>query len=143
MRNLIVFCTVWLLGLPAFAQTKITWKQLASIDFEEKYDEHTGALAYFPVFSPAMKALDQKEVSIKGYMLPVDPEQGLYILSRHPFSACFFCGSAGPESIIELVMRPGHPAYEMDETVTLMGMLELNGEDTEHCLYILKDARQP
>jgi hypothetical protein len=84
--------------------------------------------------------LEGEEISLKEFMLVVDPEKSLYVLSKNPFAECFFCGNAGPESIIELKLKAGHPKFKMDQVVTMKGRLRLNQDDIYQCNYILEEA---
>ena len=135
--------TIILLLLTAtsgFSQTKITWGTLSDVRFTRKYFEEVDEFLFYPDFGSSVKALNGKEVYLKGYMLAVDPQNGVYILSRNPFASCFFCGNSGPESIVELKLEPGHPDFEMDQVVTFKGRLKLNQDDVNQCNYILEKA---
>lgn len=123
-----------------FSQTKITWETLSDVSFTRKYFEEVDEFLYYPDFGKSVKGLEGKEVYIKGYMLAIEPAEDIYILSRFPFAACFFCGNSGPESIVELQLKPDHPQFAMDQVVTIKGNLKLNQDDINHCNYILKDA---
>lgn len=94
----------------------------------------------YPTFGPSVNALQGKEISIRGYMIPVDENDNLYVISAKPMAACFFCGGAGPESIIELQFRKKKQRFRIDEVVTVSGKLLLNANDVDHLNYILKDA---
>ena len=83
---------------------------------------------------------DNKEVTIAGYMLTLAPDEGVYVLSQNPYADCFFCGYGGPESAIELRLKPGHESFLMDELVTVTGRLELNRIDISSGVYIMHDA---
>lgn len=131
---------IWSATTPMLAQTKITWETLQDVQFTDKYNEEVEAYYYYPHFGPTVKALAGKEVYIKGYMLPMDPEAGIFILSRNSYAACFFCGRSGPESIIELKLKPKHPKFRMDQVVTMKGKLKLNRDDIYQCNYILEGA---
>ena len=125
---------------PGMSQTKITWKTLEDVRFTDKYSEEEEAYYYYPHFGSSVKVLQGKEVFLKGYMLTIEPKEGIYVLSRNPFAACFFCGNGGPESLVELKLKPGHPKFRMDQVVTIKGRLKLNREDIYQCNYILEDA---
>lgn len=127
-------------SIAAFAQTKINWNELADIEFVERYVVSEDFYGYLPEFSNKLKKLEGKEVTVKGYMLPIEPENDLFLLSRNPFASCFFCGGGGPESVIELNLKSGHPKFKMDQVVTIKGKLRLNNEDFEHMMYILDEA---
>ncbi|MEZ4883517.1 MAG: hypothetical protein R3E32_02180 [Chitinophagales bacterium] len=120
---------------------EINWLTLTDIKFEEKIAAQDSALYLYPTFGQIVKSLDGKKVSIKGFIIPVDVETHYYVLSANPFSACFFCGKAGPESILELQLKANpSKAYELDAFRTFEGTFELNGTDVDHCNYILKKA---
>lgn len=134
---ILLLCTMALAG---YSQTKITWKTLEDVTFTDKYSAEVDAYYYFPKFGPSVLALDGKEVAIRGFLLEIDPDEDVYILSANPFSSCFFCGSAGPESIIELKLPKDHPRFRMDEVLTFKGKLKLNATDIYQCNYILENA---
>ncbi|MBS9463948.1 homoserine dehydrogenase [Flagellimonas sp. 389] len=54
-------------------------------------------------------------------------------------ASCFFCGAAGPETIIEVNFKE-KPPFRTDQIVTVTGILELNRNNVDHCNYILKAA---
>jgi len=140
MRRL---CTIMLIfvATAGISQTKITWETLSDVRFSEKFSEEEQAYYYYPHFGSSVKSLEGKEVYIKGYILIIDPNDDFYILSRYPYAACFFCGNSGPESIMELKLKPGYPKFKMDQIVTIVGRLKLNQDDIYQCNYILEDAK--
>lgn len=118
----------------------IDWKLLAKVDFEDRYHEEYEAWYLFPIFSDKVKALDGKPVIIKGYIIPVDIEDGLYALSAYPFSNCFFCGGAGPESVMSLKFEEKPPHFDTDEVASFTGILRLNDKNVDDFNYILEKA---
>lgn len=118
----------------------INWEILADVSFTTEYVEKYDANFFVPSFGPQVKALEGKEVVLKGYMLPVAPEEDVFILSKNTYASCFFCGVGGPETIVEVQFKPGHPQFVMDQVVKIKGILSLNKADIEHCNYILKEA---
>ena len=52
----------------------------------------------------------------------------------------FFCGYGGPETAIELILKPGHENFLMDELVTVTGKLQLIYDDITSGVYRLNDA---
>ena len=120
---------------------KIEWSLLAKVVWGEKYFEEYDETVYYPDFSKEVLALDGTQIEIQGYIIPVDVESGYYVLSANPFASCFFCGNAGPESVMELQFIEGNKgAYKTDEILTFKGRLKLNWDDLEHCNYILQNA---
>lgn len=118
----------------------IDWKLLSKVEFVDRYFEEFEAWYLVPKFSEQVKALDEQTIIIKGYMIPLDVDGGQYALSAYPFSACFFCGGAGPESVISLKFADKPRRYETDEVVRIKGKLVLNSEDFEEFNYILEDC---
>ena len=129
-----------LLFTPVRAQTKVTWETLADVKFTDKYIEEEEAYYLYPHFGASVKALEGQEIYIEGHILPIDPKESIYILSKNPFACCFFCGQAGPESIVELKLKPGHPRFKMDEVIIIKGQFRLNKDDVYQCNYILEEA---
>ena len=52
----------------------------------------------------------------------------------------FFCGYGGPESAIELTLKPGYDDFFMDELVTVIGTIKLKREDVSSGVYLMYDA---
>ena len=100
--------------------------------------------AYFwkPTFSPKIKALEGEEIFITGYLVPVDYDANYYVLSRFPYANCFFCGGAGPESVVDLRIKGDHRMYKTDERLTFKGKLKLNDSDIYQLTYILEGAQE-
>lgn len=128
------------LTTPGLSQTAIDWETLTDVHFTDKYSEEVQAYFYYPHFGPSVKKLAGKEVILKGFMMPLGANGDFYVLSRNPYAACFFCGAAGPESIVELKMKPNHPRFSMDQVVTMKGTFKLNQDDIDQCNYIMEDA---
>lgn len=122
--------------------TVITWKTLTDVKFTEKYVEKYQDWFLFPNFGPTVKSLEGQPVAIKGYVIPIDLEEGLYALSAFPFAACFFCGAAGPESVITLNIARVKRKYNTDDVVTFKGVLRLNDSNIEDFNYILEQAEE-
>ena len=119
---------------------EVTWPVLAKVSFEQKFYEEEDQYFLYPTFDDEISALDGKEVYISGYTLPVNPDSNIYVLSAFNFSSCFFCGQAGPESILELDLGPNAPEYLTDQWATFKGTMQLNSDDLDHLYYILNDA---
>jgi len=83
---------------PGNGSLGIQWDDLAGVTFSSKYYEEIDEWLLFPVFGEGVTALEGKQIFVAGYVIPLEP--GLYFLSRNSFQSCFFCGGAGPESVI-------------------------------------------
>ncbi len=139
-RILITGAAVFL-ALSIQAQKDISWTDLMDITFKDVYIEADDIYVYFPLFKDKQKELDGKKVAITGYIIPVDVETNIYVLSAFPFSSCFFCGNAGPESVMAVYFASDDRTFKTDERLTLVGRLELNDTDIDELIYVLKGAK--
>jgi hypothetical protein len=138
-----LFSIVLLAWNTGSAQQKVTWDDLTDVVFKEKYVKSVDSYYLFPEFGPEVKKYEGKQIVISGYMLVLDPKAEFYVLSKGPFASCFFCGAAGPETIMEVQFKSkNHKRYKMDDRVTLRGVFKLNKDDIEHCNYILEVAEE-
>jgi hypothetical protein len=121
--------------------TDNVWKTLSKISYKKEYDELMGFKIDKPVFSDAVKALGGKEITIKGYIIPVEGYKSHkeFIFSAYPYSMCFFCGGAGPETVMEVEALEG-VKYSADPIV-LKGNLKLNDKDINRLMYKLVAAK--
>ena len=120
----------------------IDWKVLSKVEFKDKYYEEYEAWYLYPDFPESIKKLDKQRIIIKGYIIPLDVESGIYALSAYPFSSCFFCGAAGPESVMSLKFKAGPPRYDTDDVIQVSGILELNSNNVEEFNYILREVEE-
>ncbi len=128
----------------AFGQTPETddmyyWKILSKVKYKSNLDAESGEVIYTPVFSKSIEQYEGKSIFLKGYIIPAELSRGKMTLSAFPYSSCFFCGGAGPESVIEL--ESSSPIiYRLDKPITLEGKLTLNRTDPLRLMYVLKNA---
>ena len=144
--SLVLTCTVFFSSSFLIVEEdpiQITWQTLTDVEFKDVYIEELDAYYWKPEFGQSVKNLEGKEVYITGYILPVEVEDNFYVLSRYPFANCFFCGGAGPESIIDLRFKKGEGrAYKTDERLTFKGKFKLNADDVYQMNYILLNAEE-
>ena len=127
----------------AEAYAELTWRMLEDVEFKDVYVEELDAYYWKPTFGDIVNGLEGKEVHITGYMIPVDLDEDFYVLSRYPFANCFFCGGAGPESVIDLRFVGKSPrVYQTDERLTFAGKFRLNADDVYQMNYILDGAAE-
>lgn len=117
-----------------------TWKTLSKITYKKEYDEIMGFKIDKPVFSQQVHDLAGKEVIIKGYIIPVEGYKSHteFIFSAFPYNMCFFCGGAGPETVMEVISS--EPVKYTAEQIKIKGKLELNPDDINRLMYQLVDA---
>ena len=77
-----------------------------------------------------------------GFVIPLEEtaDKTFVILSAFPYSQCFFCGQAGPESVIDILAESKLPRLSVDEKLTFRGRLRLNEDDLRYLNYILEEA---
>jgi hypothetical protein len=140
MKKGIIFILL-LCSVSAFSQADI-WKKLGKITYKKQYDELMGFKVDVPIFSAEVKALQGKEITIKGYVIPTDGYKSHteFVFSAFPYNMCFFCGGAGPETVMEIYASEGIP-YST-EPITIKGILQLNDKDTNRLMYSLIKARK-
>lgn len=113
---------------------------MESIGYKEKYVAKLETNFNFPIFTSALKSLDGKSVEVKGYLIPFDPTGYQVALSANPYAACFFCGKAGPSSVIVLKMKAPNKKIKTDLYKTVRGTLKLNYNNPEEFYYILENV---
>ncbi len=137
-----LFCLLLVSPPTLHAQKVLSWEVLADVHFHEQYDESLDAYWLIPTFGRKPKAHQHQTVILEGYFIPVDLQNNFFVLSRYPYESCFFCGGAGPESVVELqISKKKVKHISMDKRVRFKGTLILNKSDFDHCNYILKEAR--
>jgi hypothetical protein len=97
-----------------------------------------------PKFGKDLKLLDEKEISIKGFFLPVDVTGSVFVLSYNPMISCFFCTGSGIETIIEINPKEEQikqfKKLATDNYIQVKGKLRLNAKDYEHLVYVLDNV---
>lgn len=121
----------------------LTWKMLSDVVFNDEYSEEVQAYVPYPTFGASLRAIEGKEVAIEGYIIPLEEtgDETILVLSAQPYSSCFFCGGAGPESVMDIKLRPGiDQQFTTDDRVKFRGKLRLNDDDLYYLNYILEKA---
>lgn len=133
------FICLLFIGEAVIAQDQNFWHTLAQVGFESKKDKN-GYDVETPVFSKNLKTFQGKKVQLKGYIIPLEElgGQGKFMLSSLPFNLCFFCGAAGPETVVEIESK--EKVKFTTRQITMEGVLFLNDKDPDHHMYILKQA---
>ncbi len=122
------------------AQPEVSWTDLMDITFKDIYIEADDVYVYYPLFGEKQRKFDGQTIAVTGYIIPIDVELNQYVLSAYPFSSCFFCGNAGPESVMAVYFKSDARTFKTDERLTLTGTLKLNDTDIDELVYVLDDA---
>lgn len=133
-KIVILGCLPW----AVVAQPKNFWNVLAEVGFEKKKDA-SGFVIEVPQFSQHLKSYDNKKIQLKGFVIPVDEAgSGKFMFSMLPFNVCYFCGAAGPETVVEVETR--EKIAFSTQSIVLEGILKLNETDPDRHIYILRGA---
>lgn len=119
-----------------------TWQTLSLVTFDRKFDEMLGFDIEVPRFSAAVKKLEGQEVTLQGYILPLEGRrsQKYFIFSAYPYNLCYFCGGAGPETVAEVYAKSS--IKYTNKRITLKGKLFLNNSgDIDKMFYGLHNAQ--
>jgi len=143
MKKSISYIIFIIIGLnTSFAQTtepiRVTWETLSEINENRDYSPLHNKWVVKAKFSNTIKQLENKVISIKGYLVPTDVTGDTYVISAKPFTSCFFCGGAGKETVMELKLTRQY-LFTTDEVKTFKGKLTLRNSPYE-LYYILEDA---
>jgi hypothetical protein len=113
----------------------LSWKLLAQVELVKMKDR------YVPQFSQTVASLDQKEVKLQGFMMPLElgDKQTHFVLSAMPVS-CAFCLPGGPEALVEVKTR--RPVKYSFDAITISGKLSVLKEDPTGVFYRITDAVQ-
>ena len=101
----------------------VPWTLLLQAKTVQKADKKFG-----PVFTKEIKELDQRQVKLYGFMMPLDQakKQKRFLLSAYP-PHCSFCLTGGPESLVEVLADP--PIEFTFEPVVISGRLAVLDND--------------
>ena len=142
LKHIVIWGIAWLSFWPsANAQDFLSWEILADVSFTSDYSETWGIDVLTAQFGEIVSSLEGQEVVLSGYMIPMDAMGTSYVLSRNPNASCFFCGGAGPETIVGLQLQPEHiKRYRTDAYLTFKGVLRLHSSNERQMNYMLEAA---
>jgi uncharacterized protein len=111
----------------------VSWKLLSQVELIKQKDR------YVPQFAKDVSALDQKQVKVQGFIMPLQmgDKQTHFVLTAMP-QTCAFCMPGGPESMVEVKSKT--PVKYTFEPVVLTGTLSVLKDDPTGVFYRLTDA---
>lgn len=136
----IVYAIVLLLGGHTAAQEGDMWSKFAKAKWVSKLNETEGVYYYYPHFGYDLRVIEGSTVQIEGYYLPYELAPGSFILSKLPMASCFFCGGAGPESVVQVNLVQKRK-FRTDQVLKIEGKLRLNADDLDQLNFIIDEAR--
>jgi hypothetical protein len=139
-NSVLIVALVGLVAWTSASPLTITWNNLKDVKYQKKFYAEVGEYFLYPTFGKFLRQLNGKPVSINGYVIPVDTEGNVYVVSKFPMAQCFFCGLAGPETIIMLNFKKKPRRMKTDEKRCFTGRLRLNSESIEELNFILEEV---
>jgi uncharacterized protein len=123
-------------GLPE-KQGYLAWRTLADVSVKREKDRMV------PTYSKQVSALNNKEVKIEGFMIPLDPstpkEQKHFVLTAMPQSCSFCLPPVGMEGIVEV--KTTKPVPVTIEPVRISGKLNVLTDDPMGLYYRITEAQ--
>jgi hypothetical protein len=111
----------------------VSWKTFSQVELVKQKDR------YVPQFAKDVSALDQKEIKVQGFMMPLEvgDKQSHFVLTAMPQS-CAFCLPGGPESMVEVKSKT--PVKYTFDAVVVTGKLTVLKDDPTGIFYRLTEA---
>ncbi|NBL65504.1 hypothetical protein GV828_09860 [Flavobacterium sp. NST-5] len=116
----------------------LNWKLLGVIKYVKKMHKDYPEGVQYPIINTTLKAKNKKRIVMSGFIIPID--NTTYALSKNVFASCFFCGQAGPETIMGIKFKGSTPKLKTDQYVTLEGNFRINETNIEDWIYHIEDA---
>jgi hypothetical protein len=132
MRSLLIGICFLFCWIGAVAQEPDVWQILAEVGYESAPSRETGFEIESPKFSKRLWSYNGRVVRVKGYLIPMAELGGRneYMLSSLPFNQCYFCGGAGPETVVEIQTKQS--IKFVTRQIVMEGILFLNESDPDH-----------
>ncbi|MCC6815980.1 MAG: hypothetical protein IT267_06175 [Saprospiraceae bacterium] len=117
------------------------WPILAGVKYKKVEDKILGFEVDYPIFNEEIKSYEGKLIKVRGFIVPTNGYKSTkeFVLSALPVKSCYFCGGAGPETVIEVVAKDEIPLT--NNRVELEGHLKLNSSDLNRLMFQLVDTR--
>ena len=113
----------------------VSWQTFAQVEIVKMKDR------YVPQFAQSVASLDQKEVKVQGFMMPLEvgDKQSHFVLSALPVT-CSFCMPGGPEALVEVKTK--QPVKYSFDAIVVSGKLSVLKDDPTGVFYRITDAVQ-
>lgn len=120
------------------ANDTLSWKLLGQIKYIKKPSADYPEGVMYPVINTTLKTKNKKTITMSGFIIPIDNKN--YALSKNVFAACFFCGQAGPETIMGIKFKNPGMKLKTDQYVTIQGTFRYNDNDVDDWIYHVENA---
>ncbi len=112
----------------------LLWKIFAGCTIKMEQD-----FSYKINYTPEVKAMDGKNVTINGFILPLESKNKFshFLLSKNA-PTCAYCPPGKPNEIVEVFSSK--PMSWKEELITITGTLILTANSTKGAFFQIKDA---
>lgn len=123
-------------------QQENIWRTLALIQLEKQHTAFGSTNSSQPKVEPMIKAMDGKTYIVKGYIIPLTgkKEQSHFMFSAYPYANCFFCGKAGPESVMEVFTKENTKIAYSEQAIQIKGTFHYLGYKMDDVMFSLENA---
>ncbi|MBX2841892.1 MAG: hypothetical protein KTR26_08970 [Flammeovirgaceae bacterium] len=122
------------------AQDDPNWIILSQVMFGEERETDFGLKIAPPIFTEQIREKTGEIITLDGFIYPLEGAKAskYFVLSMKPIATCFFCGKAGPETVVEVYAKDKIEYTE--ELITLKGKFMVNEFSTTGVIYMLDEA---
>ncbi len=108
-----------------------TWETINKLMYKVTYKDNK--TVYTPHFPDELKAIDQKTVTLPGYLVPISGgrDHETFMLSVLPVMQCMFCGQGDIPPMVEIFMKKGKKVRFTEEPIKITGTVRLNPNTQE------------
>jgi hypothetical protein len=113
----------------------------AKVKFKPQLVKEFNEYFLIPFFDSKIRFYEGKEMMLEGYFIPTDLEStNKIILSKNPYSQCFFCRGAGPKSVAEVRFTSKPSKFKADQILKVTGALKLKERDINNMNFIVENT---
>lgn len=136
----IILCFLGILSWNNVSAQNNVWRTLAMIKMEKQFSSMEEGKELR--FGPLIKRMEGTEITVRGYIIPLSGKKGQshFMFSAYPYSNCFFCGKAGPESVMEVFVKDDKKLDYSEKIIKLKGTFNIRSSDPNDIMYQLSDA---
>ncbi|WP_080903885.1 hypothetical protein [Parabacteroides sp. Marseille-P3160] len=142
-KKLFIFLFGLLAASAGWSQKAVDWQFLSKVRWHKGYVASLNGYFDLPKFAPEIANLNKKSITIRGFYVPIDMDGTMFALSATPSNQCFFCDGGGIETVMEINIKKGNNQFKriaVDKYIELKGILHINTDDSEHLMYVLREA---
>jgi Protein of unknown function (DUF3299). len=108
-----------------------TWETINKLMYKVTHKDNQ--TVYTPHFPDELKAIDNKTVTLPGYLVPMNGgrDHETFMLSVLPIMQCMFCGQGDVPPMVEIFMKKGEKVRFTEEPIKIKGRVRLNPNTQE------------